>query len=141
MDKEHVEHPAKGVIVMTDFLLESGFRLGRWRIRRMMRLMGLQPVYPKRSQFTAREWLEACNKYPYMQVSMDGRGLDKDDIWIERFWKTIKCEYIYIQPEENGRDLYRGIKEFIDDYNFHRPHHGIDHKVPGRLYILQAAWS
>ena len=227
-----MEHPAKGVIGMTDFLLESGFRAGRRRIRRLMRLMGLQPVYPKRglsiqgqttyigkyllrglnidhgnqvwsidityipmkrgfmyltavidvysrfivgwslnntldtsncveilknaishygvpeiinsdqgSQFTSREWLEACNKYPDMQVSMDGRGRAKDNIWIERFWKTIKYEYIYIQPEENGRDLYRGIKNFIDDYNFHRPHQGIDHKVPGRLYILQAAWA
>jgi putative transposase len=74
------------------------------------------------SQFTDMEWLEACNKYPYMQVSMDGRGLDKDDIWVERFWKTIKYEYIYIQPEENGRDLY----------------HWIDHKVPSRLYTFQA---
>ena len=40
-----------------------------------------------------------------MKVSMDGRGRAKDNIWIERFCKTIKYEYIYIQLEENGADL------------------------------------
>ena len=39
-------------------------------------------------------------------VSMDDRGWAKDYIGIERFWKTIKYEYIYIQPEENGAALY-----------------------------------
>ena len=37
---------------------------------------------------------------------MDGRGRAKDNIWIERFWKTINYEYIYILPEENGAALY-----------------------------------
>ena len=57
-----------------------------------------------------------------MKVSMDGRGRAKDNIRIERFWKAIKYEYIYIQPEENGADLFFGIKRFIDDYNYHRRH-------------------
>ena len=54
------------------------------------------------------------------------RGRAKDNIWIERFWKTIKYEYIYIQPAENGADLFFGIKRFIDDYNYHRRHQGTD---------------
>ena len=69
------------------------------------------------------------------------RGRAKDNIWIERFWKTIKYEYIYIQPEENGADLFFGIKRFIDDYNYHRRHQGINRTVPSKLYIRQAAWS
>ena len=44
-----------------------------------------------------------------MRVSMDGRGRAKDKIWIERLWKTIKYEYIYILLEENGTALYSGI--------------------------------
>ena len=44
---------------------------------------------------------------------MDGRGRAKDNIWIERFWKTIKYEYIYMLPEENGAALYSGIKSSL----------------------------
>ncbi len=48
------------------------------------------------SQFTSKEWADACAQYPEMKVSMDGRGRVKDNIWIERFWKTIKYEYITV---------------------------------------------
>ena len=74
-----------------------------------------------------------------MRVSMDGHGRAKDNIWIERFWKTIKYEYIYILPEENGAALYSGINRFIDNYNYHRRHQGIDRQVPSKLYIRPAA--
>jgi len=74
-----------------------------------------------------------------MMVCMDGRGWTKDNIWIERFWKTIKYEYIYFFPEENGTALYRRIKRFIDNYNYHRRHQGIDRQVPSMLYIHPAA--
>ena len=57
-------------------------------------------------QFTSKEWADACAQHSEMKVSMDGRGHAKDNIWIERFWKTNKYEYIYIQPEENGADLF-----------------------------------
>ena len=49
IDKEHVEHPAKGVVGMTDFLLENDFKVGQRRVRRLMRLMGIEAVYRKRS--------------------------------------------------------------------------------------------
>ena len=75
------------------------------------------------------------------QYNKYGRGHAKDNIWIERFWKTIKYEHIYIQPEENGTDLFFGIKRFIDDYNYHRHHQGINRTVPSKLYIRQVAWS
>ena len=78
-----------------------------------------------------------CAKYPEMQASMDGRGRAKDNIWIERFWKTIKYEYIYINPEENGTDLFNGIKRFIEDYNYHRTHQGIERQIPAKLYFSQ----
>ena len=86
-----------------------------------------------------REWDAACAEYPDMKVSMDGRGRAKDNIWIERFWKTIKYEYIYIQPEDTGSELYHGIKTFVDDYNHHRRHQGINHMVPGKIYLKEVA--
>lgn len=66
-------------------------------------------------QFTCKEWAETYAQYPQMKFSMDGRGRAKDNIWIERFWRSIKYEYIYIAVEENGAGLYQGIKRFIDD--------------------------
>ena len=87
-------------------------------------------------QFTSKEWADACAEYPEMKASMDGRGRAKDNIWIERFWKTIKYEYIYIQPEENGMDLFFGIKRFIDDYNNHRRHQGTDAASERRINLL-----
>ena len=77
---------------------------------------------------------------PESKVSMDGRGRAKDNIWIERFWRTIKYEYIYIAVEENGADLYQGIKRFIDNYNFHCRHQGISRTIPSKLYFRSAAW-
>lgn len=89
-------------------------------------------------QFTCKAWLEACAQHPQMKVSMDGRGRAKGNIWIERFWKTIIYEYIYLLPEENGTILYSGIKRFIDNYNYHRRHQGINRQVPSKLYIRLA---
>ena len=54
---------------------------------------------------------------------------------------TGGLQYIYIQPEENGAVLFFGIKRFIDNYNYHRRHQGINRTVPSKLYIRQAAWS
>ena len=48
-----------------------------------------------------------------MKVSMDGRGRAKDNIWIERFWRTIKREYIYLNPCDNAIELRKGIEKFI----------------------------
>ena len=75
---------------------------------------------------------------------MAGTAIDMSNregytFYIERFWETIKHEYIYVQLEENGAALYRGIKRLIDNYNYHRRHQGIERQVPSRLYIRPAA--
>ena len=87
-------------------------------------------------QFTCKAWLDACAQHPQMRVSMDGRGRAKDNIWIERFWKTTKYEYIYILPKENGaehplhqnskkrdyahQNIYTFIGSSIDDMRLQR---------------------
>lgn len=53
---------------------------------------------------------------------MDGRGRATDDIYIERFWRSIKYENIYLNAYETGVDLYRGIERYIQFYNTQRPH-------------------
>ena len=153
IDKEHTLHPAKGVVGMTDYLQENGFCVGVRRIRRLMRKMGIEVLNEailrygtpeiinsdQGSQFTCKEWSMVCSSYSEMKVSMDGKGRAKDNIWIERFWRTIKYEYIYIHPEDTGAELYQGIKRFIDDYNYNRRHQGINHRVPGKIYLKEVA--
>ena len=64
------------------------------------------------SQYTCKEWIKQL-KGNGIQISMDRYKRCRDNAWIERFWRTIKREYIYITPEENVTDLYWGIYRFI----------------------------
>lgn len=56
-------------------------------------------------QFTCKAWIAPYARYFQMTVSMDGRARAKDNIWIERFWKTVKYDYIYIMPKDNGNAI------------------------------------
>lgn len=69
-------------------------------------------------------------------MSLDGCGRINDNIWIEKFCKTIKYEYIRIQLEKNGTDLFIGIKRFIDDYIFHRRYKVTDAANERRINLL-----
>jgi putative transposase len=73
------------------------------------------------SQYTSKKWIEALQSQE-IKISMDGKGRATDNTWIERFWKTIKTNYIYLNPENNGLDLYRGIQKYIGYYNL-KTHH------------------
>ena len=88
-------------------------------------------------QYTSKDWTEACEKYG-ITMSMDGRGRAKDNIWIERFWRTLKMEYVYLNPAANVIDLREGISGFIEYYNHRRYHQGIDGKVPWELFLAAA---
>jgi len=53
---------------------------------------------------------------------MDAKGRALDNIWIERFWKSIKYDYIYLYPAEDGFELYEGVQKHIAYYN-NKTHH------------------
>jgi len=225
IDKEHLEHPTKGVVSMRDFLLLMGFIVGVRHVRRLMHKMAIHAIYPQAclsknanakykqpyllrklkidhpnqvwstdityipmrkgfmylyaiidvysrcimawglyntlesenaievlekaiemngapeiinsdqgSQYTSEKWMESCSKYKSMRISMDGRARCLDNIWIERFWRTIKQEYIYLNPVDGVIELKEGIGKYIEYYNKKRPHQGIEHKVPYEMY-------
>lgn len=89
-------------------------------------------------QYTSEEWHKACEKH-HIQISMDGRARCLDNVWIERFWRTIKREYVYLNPESDARALHRGISRYTEYYNHRRCHQGIDHKIPAAIYAAIAA--
>ena len=68
------------------------------------------------SQYTSFDWTNYLKKNG-IKVSMDGKGRATDNAWIERFWKTIKYDYIYLNPCDNGFELYEGVRKHIDYYH------------------------
>lgn len=70
-----------------------------------------------------------------VRISMDGRGRAMDNIFTERLWRSIKYENVYINDYNNPREARRGIGEYIQDYNFERPHQSLDYKTPAEIYF------
>ena len=227
MDKHILEEPTAGVLTMQSMLEDRGIHIGYERVRRLMRLASIKPIYPRRhltqwkkneyihpyllgniaitdsnqvweiditylpmakgfmyltaiidvysryivgwglsnsldadsslrvvkdairdhgkpsilnsdqgSQFTCREYVEYL-KDQHIQISMDGKGRALDNIYIERFWRTIKYQHIYLNPAESGIDLFIGIKKWIEKYHY-KAHQGIDRKKPASMYKTAA---
>ena len=89
------------------------------------------------SQFTCENWTKYLAKQE-ITISMDGKGRCLDNIWIERFWRTIKQEYIYINPAEDGKVLQKGIKMFLYYYNNRRSHQSLNSNTPFDWYEYAA---
>lgn len=224
MDEHYLEHPTEGVLQMQDFLFLCGFLVNHKRVRRLLRLMGVMAIYPKRnlsklghakyirpyllrnlkidhpnhvwaidityipmahgfmyltaiidiysrfvvgwdvfnsldaenslevlkgaidrygkpeiinsdqgSQFTCALWTEYVDNAE-IKISMDGKGRAIDNIFIERLWRTVKQDYVYLHPAENGPELYSGLKNFFIYYNTRKAHQGIGRITPEKLY-------
>jgi putative transposase len=224
MDEHYLEHPTEGVISMKDLLFTLGFLVNHKRVRRLLRLMGLMAIYPRKnlsklglkkyihpyllkglkithpnqvwsidvsylpmkngflyltaiidvysryivgwgisntmeaeatlsvlkqaindhskpeiinsdqgSQFTCEQWV-AFLKEEDIRISMDGKGRAVDNIFIERFFRTLKYNHVYLHPANDGLELYQGIKTYIRYYNDSKHHQGIDHQIPAVVY-------
>jgi len=228
MDEHYLKHPTEGVLRMRDFLLALGIIANHKRVRRLLRLMGLMAIYPKKnlsrlgqakyirpyllkdlkivhpnqvwvidityipmpkgflyltaiidvysryvvgwgisntldascslnvtkeailrygkpeiinsdqgSQFTCHEWIELLEKEE-IKISMDGKGRAIDNIFIERLWRSVKYDYVYIKVPTDGLELYEGLTEYFDYYNYQLCHQGIDHQIPANRYYQAA---
>ena len=85
------------------------------------------------SQFTSRGWIEALKKHG-IKISMDGKGRCIDNIHIERFWRALKYEEVYLKSYENMTEARKNIKKYIEFYNQKRPHQGLGYKTPDEVY-------
>jgi putative transposase len=88
------------------------------------------------SQFTGRLWINKLQEHG-IKISHDGVGRCIDNIRIERFWRTIKYEDIFIQSYTNLPEARQGIATFIRHYNYHRPHQALGYMTPSQLYHKQ----
>lgn len=85
------------------------------------------------SQYTSEEYIKVLNGHG-IKISMDGKGRALDNVYIERFWRSIKQEKIYLNPPNGGLDLYQMIKEYVYFYNHQRRHQEIGKVPPNQLY-------
>ena len=68
-------------------------------------------------------------------ISMDGKGRAIDNIFVERLWRSLKYEEVYLKDYETVREAKDGIKSYFDYYNNERPHQSLDYKTPADVYF------
>ena len=85
------------------------------------------------SQFTSDCHIELLSSNE-IRISMDGRGRALDNVFIERLWRSVKQEYVYLNPCETGRELWSGLNDYFRFYNTVRPHQSLNNQPPANLY-------
>ncbi|MFA9461278.1 IS3 family transposase [Thiohalorhabdus methylotrophus] len=85
------------------------------------------------AQFTSQEWLAPLQKRGIL-ISMDGRGRALDNVFVERLWRTVKYEDIYLRDYQTVPDLETGLAEYFQFYNEERPHSALDHQTPAEVH-------
>ena len=224
IDEQYTKTPFYGVEKMTAYLIRQGFKVNPKRVRRLMRLMGLEAIYPKKrlslsseeskrypyllrdltiersdhvwctdityirmlhgflylvaimdwysryvlswelsnsldkqfcldalnqaltisrpeifnsdqgSQFTSHEFTGRLESMG-IKISMDSRGRFYDNIFIERLWRTVKYEEVYLKDYTGVSDAKGGIGNYMIFYNHERPHQAINYKTPEELHF------
>lgn len=224
IDEEYTRHPFYGVERMTAILRRKGHVVNPKRIRRLMRLMGLEAIYPKPdlskpvkghkiypyllrgvsiervdqvwstdityirmshgfiylvaimdwfsryvlsyafsttleqdfclkalqdalkvatpkifnsdqgSQFTSIAFTGLLNSAG-IAISMDGRGRAMDNVFVERLWRNVKYERVYLHNYETVKEAIRDIEQYFDFYNKERPHQSLDYQTPAEVYF------
>lgn len=86
------------------------------------------------SQFTSEDFTGIL-KENGIKISMDGKGRALDNIFIERLWRTVKYEHVYLHPATDGVELYNQMQEYFEFYNEHRHHQSLGYRTPGQVYL------
>ena len=85
------------------------------------------------SQFTAQEWIEKLTENG-IKISMDGKGRWMDNVFIERLWRSVKYEEIYLHENSTVNGLEASLEQWFDRYNTWRPHQALDNQTPEHVY-------
>jgi putative transposase len=85
-------------------------------------------------QFTAQAFTQELEAVP-IRISMDGRGRVLDNIFVERLWRTVKYEDIYIKEYATVPALFAGLSDYFDLYNYERPHQSLGYCTPADVYF------
>ena len=90
------------------------------------------------SQFTSEEFTGVLKAHQ-IAISMDGRGRCHDNIFVERLWWTVKHEWVYLRPCDNGIEQQKSLGQCFDWYNRRRPHQSLGWQTPDEVYFAASA--
>lgn len=86
------------------------------------------------SQFTSNEFTGTLKEHQ-IKISMDGKGRALDNIFIERLWRSVKYEEVYLKEYQSVEELRKSLKEYFNFYNHQRPHQSFAGMTPAEIYF------
>ncbi len=86
------------------------------------------------SQFTSFNWCDML-KEKNIKISHDGKGRCFDNIVNERLWRTVKYEEVYLKSYDSVNDARKQLMDFVEFYNYQRPHQALKYKTPAEIYF------
>ena len=86
------------------------------------------------SQFTSNNFTDVLKAHP-IKISMDGKGRWVDNVFVERLWRSVKYEEVYLHAYESVADARAGIARYLTFYNTRRPHSSLDGHTPDTAYF------
>lgn len=89
-------------------------------------------------QYTCEEYTNTL-KQNNIKISMTGKGKCLDNILVERLWRSVKYEDVYLKNYRNGLELTRGLNGYFERYNYKRRHQALDYEVPASIYYRKPA--
>ena len=98
-------------------------------------IVGIVPVKGDQLQFTSPRFTGVVQAAG-VRISMDGRGRWMDNVFIERLWRSLKYECVYLHAFETGSELRAGLTKWIGYYNANRPHSRLGGQTPDEAYGL-----
>jgi putative transposase len=112
----------------TDFCIEA--------VEEALALYGPPEIFntDQGSQFTSTEFTELLKAHG-IQISMDGKGCWRDNVFVERLWRTIKYEEVYLKAYDSIPDAQRSLAAYLAFYNGRRPHRALDGQTPDAVYF------
>jgi len=86
------------------------------------------------SQFTSHDFINVLKKHE-ITISMDGKGRALDNIFVERLWRSVKYECVYLYEWNSVKAIRQGVAGYFDFYNQERPHQSLNGKTPHEIYF------
>jgi putative transposase len=86
------------------------------------------------SQFTGTAFVDVL-KSNDIAISMDGKGAWRDNVFVERFWRSVKYEEVYLKAYDDVPEARRSIGRYLEFYNVRRPHTALDRRTPDQAYF------